>query len=111
MTKRETSQAVEIGNIDALIREVTKLYGAKRMWLTEYGYQTNPPDRQFGVSYKQQAEFMRQAVAIAKRNARIDMMLWFLLRDEPRLGGWQSGLFRASGAKKPSYNTFRTLAR
>ena len=110
-TKRDTSQAVELGNIDTLIREVTKLYGAKRIWLTEYGYQTNPPDRKFGVTYKQQADYLKQAVAIAKKNPRIDMMLWFLLRDEPNLGGWQSGLMRAGGAKKPAFNTFRALAR
>jgi hypothetical protein len=110
-TKRDTSQAIELGNIDTLIREVTKLYGKKRIWITEYGYQTNPPDRAFGVSYKQQAAYMRQAVAIAKKHPRIDMMLWFLLRDDSRLAGWQSGLMRSSGAKKPSYNTFRALAR
>jgi hypothetical protein len=37
------------------------------------------------------------------------MFLWFLLRDEPRLGGWQSGLYTASGRKKPAFNTFRSL--
>ena len=30
---------------------------------------------------------MREAFNMARRNPRIDMMLWFLLRDEPRLGG------------------------
>jgi hypothetical protein len=39
------------------------------------------------------------------------MMLWFLLRDEPRLGGWQSGLLTRTGQKKPSFNVFRLLPR
>jgi hypothetical protein len=30
---------------------VTRLYGNKRIWITEYGYQTNPPDEFFGVSW------------------------------------------------------------
>ena len=100
-----------LGNINELITEVTKLYGPKRIWITEYGYQTNPPDRAFGVTYAKQAAYMRQAYAIARKNPRIDMMLWFLLKDEKRLGGWQSGLLTATGKKKPAYNVFRALPR
>ena len=43
--------AITLGNINLLINEVTRLYGNKRIWITEYGYQTNPPDRIFGVSF------------------------------------------------------------
>ena len=32
-----------LGNIGDLITLVTQLYGNKRIWITEYGYQTNPP--------------------------------------------------------------------
>ena len=35
------------------------------------------------------------------------MFLWFLLRDEERLGGWQSGLTTFDGKRKPSFNAFR----
>ena len=34
-----------LGNVGDMIRQVTKLWGRKRIWLTEYAYQTNPPDR------------------------------------------------------------------
>jgi hypothetical protein len=103
--------AVTLGNINLLVREVTRLYGNKRIWITEYGYQTNPPDRIFGVSFANQAKYMTQAYGIAKRHPRIDMFLWFLLRDE-RLGvneGWQSGLLTATGAKKPAFAAFQKL--
>ncbi|HET9287000.1 MAG TPA: DUF5722 domain-containing protein [Gaiella sp.] len=103
--------AVTLGNIDVLIRELTRLYGSRaRVWITEYGYQTNPPDRIIGVTYAKQATYLTQAVAIARRNPRIDMFLWFLLRDEPRLGGWQSGLTSVTGKRKPSFNAFRRAA-
>ena len=62
---------------------MTQLYGNKRIWITEYGYQTNPPDTIFGVSWAKQALYLKQAFAIARANPRIDMMLWFLLQDEP----------------------------
>ena len=39
------------------------------------------------------------------------MMLWFLVKDEPALGGWQSGLETAAGKKKPSWNAFIALPR
>jgi hypothetical protein len=110
-TSRPSATAVTMGNIGTLIAELTRLWGKKRLWITEYGYQTNPPDRAFGVSYSKQASYMRQAFTIARKNPRIDMMLWFLLRDEPSLGGWQSGLLTRTGQKKPSFNVFRSFPR
>lgn len=109
-TRPPGSAAVTLGNLSVLSAELTRLYGAKRIWLTEYGYQTNPPDRQFGVSYATQARYLTQAYAIARRNPRIDMMLWFLLRDDSRISaGWQSGLFTSSGVRKPAYDAYRKL--
>jgi len=95
-------RAVTLGNINELLKELKSLYGNKHLWITEYGYQTNPPDRSFGVS--------SQAYAIARRNPRIDMMIWFLVRDEARIGnGWQSGFYTASGRRKPSFTAFRRM--
>ena len=101
--------AVTLGNINMLIRELTRLYGPKRVWLTEYGYQTNPPDRSFGVSYAKQARYLTQSFAIARAHPRIDMMIWFLMKDEARITGWQSGFYTASGRRKPSWTAFRRV--
>jgi hypothetical protein len=38
------------------------------------------------------------------------MLVWFLVRDEPRTRGWASGLLTASGDKKPSYEAFASLS-
>jgi hypothetical protein len=107
--KGAPATAVTLGNITDLITLVTQLYGNKRIWITEYGYQTNPPDSIFGVTYAKQAAYLTQAFGIAKRNPRIDMMLWFLLRDDPNPNGWQSGLITARGAKKPAFKAFQNL--
>ena len=88
--------SVELGNIDTLIHLVTQLYGNKRIWITEYGYETNPPDPYFGVSWSKQALYLKQAFAIARANPRIDLMTWFLLRDDANVNGWQSGLIDRS---------------
>jgi len=102
--------AVTLANLDVLIKELTRLYGRKRVWLTEYGYQTNPPDRAFGVSFVKQARYLTQAYALARANPRVDMLLWFLVKDEARIGnGWQSGLYTSSGRRKPAWQAFRQM--
>jgi len=108
-TKPKGKQTVTLGNISVLTKLLGKLYGNKKLWITEYGYQTSPPDRAFGVTWAKQAKYLTQAYALARKNPRITMMLWFLLRDEGRLGGWQSGLFTVGGKKKPAYDAFRRL--
>ena len=108
--KGAPATAVTLGNLSDLIKEVTRLYGNKRIWITEYGYQTNPPDKLFGVTLAKQAAYLTQAFALARKNPRIDMMLWFLLKDEPTLGGWQSGLLTSTGKKKPAYAAFMKMA-
>ncbi len=110
MRPRNTT-AVTLGNIDRLVREVTKLYGRKPIWLTEYGYETSPPDLVFGVPWTTQARYLTAAVDIAWRHPRIDMLLWFLLRDEGRYRGWQSGLLTSKGVEKPAFYAFQRAAR
>jgi hypothetical protein len=108
---RAPGSAVTLGNINTLIRTLTRAYGRKPLWITEYGYQTNPPDRLLGVSFRLQARYLREAFTIARENPRITMMLWFLLKDDPRVSGWQSGLETDAGKRKPSYNAFQLAAR
>src|SRR5207247_11305436 len=101
--------AIELGNIDTLIAQVNRLWGKKRIWITEYGWQT-PPDRIFGVSYAKQAAYLTQSYAIARANPRIDMMVWFMLRDDTNLRiGRQSGLMHSRGRKKPAFFSFARL--
>jgi hypothetical protein len=108
-SKPNSPTAITLGNIQTLIDQVTRYYGRKPIWITEYGYQTNPPDAFFGVSWTKQANYLTQAFAIARRNPRIQLMLWFLLHDEPNLAGWQSGLETTTGKKKPAYSAFQKL--
>jgi hypothetical protein len=101
--------AVTLANLDVLLKELGRLYGPRHLWITEYGYQTKPPDSLFGVSWALQARYLTQAFAIARRNPRIDMMLWFLVKDQPDLAGWQSGLMTVDGRRKPAFAAFQRL--
>lgn len=114
-------RTITLGNINVLLSLLRRLYGPKHLWITEYGYQTRPPDY-YGVSLRGQSAYLRQAYAIAKRHPRIDVLVWFLLRDEATrrvpgvygLPGWQSGLMydqrTRRGRAKPAFFRFRCLA-
>lgn len=102
--------AVTLGNITSLETTLAGLYGQNvRLWITEYGYQTNPPDSTIGVSLSNQAKYMKEAWRIAKADPTVDLFIWFLLRDESRLDGWQSGLYSATGKAKPAVQAFESL--
>ena len=77
-----------------------------RIWLSEYGYQTNPPDRLPRRLEAKQAQYLDEAALRAYRAPRVDMLIQYLVQDEPDLGGWQSGLLTAAGVPKPSYAAF-----
>jgi len=110
-SRGQAPTAVTLGNLSTLVREVTRRYGSgMRIWITEYGYQTNPPDKTFGVSWSKQAAYLRQAYQLARANTHVDVFLWFLLQDEAALGRWQSGLITVGGVRKPSFATFASLA-
>ena len=108
-TRNVGQRAVGLGDIDKLISEVTSLYGRKPLWITEYGYQTKPPDDIFGVTWKKQAAYLRQAFEIARSNPRIDLFTWFMLKDSPSPESWQSGLITTDGRKKPAFAVFAGL--
>ena len=108
-TRLSDPHGVGFADLDRLIGVLTQLYGSKPLWITEYGYQTNPPDTFYGVSWKQQAAYLREAYAIARANPRIDLLTWFLLEDSPSLQQWQSGLMTTSGRKKPAFAAFEGL--
>jgi hypothetical protein len=98
---------ITIATLERLISEVRRSFGPKRIWLTEFAYQTNPPDRFLGVSWPLQARYLAEAARRAYLAARVDMLIHYLVRDDTVLGGWQSGLLTSRGRLKPSYDAFR----
>jgi hypothetical protein len=99
-------QTITMADLDRLLAEVSRAFGPKRIWLTEYGYQTNPPDRLLGVSHELQATYLAAAALRAYRAPRVDMLIQFLVRDEPIEARWQSGLVGVNGVAKPAYRAF-----
>jgi hypothetical protein len=77
------------------------------LYLTEFGFQTNPPDHVFGVSLARQAVWLNQSDYIAYRNSRVKSVAQYELFDEPQLAVFQTGLRFLNGAAKPSLAAYR----
>jgi hypothetical protein len=95
-----------MATLPRLLRLVRRSFGPVRVWLTEYGYQTRPPERFLGVSPAQQSRYLGQAAMRAYLAPRVDVLIHFLYRDEPDGGGFQSGLRWASNRPKPALRAF-----
>ena len=100
-------ESLTLASLERLREEVTRALGAKPIWLTEYGYQTNPPDRTLGVSQALQARYLAEAARRTFVATRVAMLIQFLIRDERQVSRWQSGLLTARNVPKPSLRAFR----
>jgi hypothetical protein len=117
---------VPIANLSRLERGLDRTfanYGVRRsggipLYLTEYGYQTNPPDIYQVVGLVQQAAYLNQADFIAWRDPRVRSVSQFGLYDAPPdtrfrpsdFNYWdlfQTGILFANGARKPSFQAYR----
>ncbi|MBA2506049.1 MAG: hypothetical protein H0V29_08905, partial [Thermoleophilaceae bacterium] len=113
-----------IADTDRLIRTLDagfrRFRQSKRLpvWITEYGYQTSPPDPFVKVPERRQAEWINEAEFIAYRNPRVASFAQFLLvddapraqfsrRDPKHWVTFQTGLFTLRGRAKPGYTAYQ----
>ena len=85
-------------------------FGRKNIpvWITEYGNETKPGEPT-GVTEAQQASYVTQAIAIAKKDKRVPMFIWFVMKDSTG-SLWQSGVYRKDGSAKPARAKFAAAA-
>ncbi|CAA9520328.1 MAG: GH39 [uncultured Solirubrobacteraceae bacterium] len=85
------------------------------LYLTEFSYQTSPPDKVVGISLSKQAVYQQQAAYIAWRNPRVRNLTQYQWEDEGvrnlgsgsrRYAGWQGGLRFLDGRPKPALAAF-----
>jgi hypothetical protein len=93
---------VTMATINRLVSLLGRDYPRARIWLTEYAYQSNPPDRLLGVSLALQARYVGEGAYAAYRTAKVDLLIHFLYRDEPNIARFQSGLVTLTNGVKPA---------
>src|SRR3954454_2076 len=124
LKKDKSRDAITIANLSALPAMLDKI--AKRtklipsglgVVLTEFGWETNPPDKLNGISLANQAEWDNLGDYAAFKNPRVFANTHFLLFDVPpqrqypkdSRAYWftyQSGLFYSNGQRKPSATAY-----
>jgi hypothetical protein len=100
------TQWLTMASLQCLRVTVMRDFGPKHIWLTEYAYKTNPPDRYRGVAPALQARYLAEAARRVYQAPRVDLLINFLVRDEPVVGRWASGLYTAREVVKPSFFSF-----
>jgi hypothetical protein len=114
-----------IGDIGRLTSTLDRLVAMHRIdpklrnvWLTEYGYESNPPDPIKPFTPTEQAENINWAEYLAWKNPQIRSFPQFLLQDMGKVsaddaargkreyGDWQSGLYFVDGTPKPAATSF-----
>jgi Cellulase (glycosyl hydrolase family 5) len=102
---------VALTSLPQFEKSLDQWFGRKNIpiWISEYGSETKPGEPK-GVTESQQAAYIPQALAIAKKDPRVEMFVWFVLKDSPG-SPWQSGIYRADGSAKPSQPRWASATR
>ncbi len=112
---------VTMGNIGSLgpildtisVQSGGKIPAGMPIFLTEFGYESNPPDPRNGIPYMRQAQFNQLGEFLAYNDPRVAATTQFLLRDVGPLKRYpkgsrlywftyQSGLYTVRGRAKPA---------
>jgi hypothetical protein len=114
----------QIGDLPRLFSVLDRLTRAGRIgapnrrfdvYLSEFGYQTSPPDHRVGISLGRQTRYLQQAAYLAWRLPRVRNLTQYQWRDEPvvargggprEFAGWQSGLRYVNDRPKPAFRGF-----
>jgi hypothetical protein len=92
-------------------KDLDASFGRKNIpiWVTEYGNETKPGNPR-GVTESQQAKYLPQAISLAKKDPRVHMFIWFVMRDSNG-SPWNSGVYRSNGTAKPARAKFASAAK
>jgi hypothetical protein len=99
--------SITMATIKKLLTLVKRSFGQKPIWLTEYGYQSKPPDTILGVPLKRQARLVSLAALRAWKLPRVTMLFQYLYRDEVAISRFQTGLVFANSRPKPALQAFK----
>jgi hypothetical protein len=107
------SDTVHMGDLSRLttllsaLRERGRIASDLPLYLTEFGYESKPPDNGRGVPPELQAQYTSQASFLAWRNPNVSMFAQFLFQDMADPRDYQTGLLYPDGSDKPALQAFK----
>lgn len=111
--KPQAAGEITISVASRLERLLTQAGRASRIprglpvYYSEFGFQTNPPDRLFGVRAALQADYINQSDWMAYRDSKVRSVAQYKLVDDFAQSSFQSGLRFLDGSPKPAYAAYR----
>ena len=124
VTKDKHPDSITLANLsslsrllDSLARRTGNVKAKLPIWLTEFGFETNPPDPFSGVSLERQAEYNQLGELLSYLDPRVAGITQFLLRDVAPVASapksskahwftYQSGLEFVDGRPKPALQAY-----
>ncbi len=85
----------DLGRLEHGLDAIFAAYGVRHrlpLYLTEYGYATNPPNPYSGVSLSRQAAYLNQGEYLAWKDPRVRALSQFLLYDSPPNASYPRGI-------------------
>jgi hypothetical protein len=105
----------DLPKLERALDRIQNVYGSHTrfpIYLTEYGFETNPPRPDFATTPALQAAYINEAEYMVWRDPRVQTLTHYLLQDALPVSGssissFASGLIFADGTKKPSFDAYR----
>ncbi len=103
--------------LDQMAARTKRISSGLNTMLTEFGYETDPPDPFSGIPLERQADYINEGDFLAFQEPRVIGQTQFLLKDGAPVRGarrgtkrywftYQSGLFTADGTPKPALTAY-----
>lgn len=105
--------APDLGKLTRIVNKAVRLgravpRGHKGLWVTEFSYDSNPPNPS-AISTATQARWLQQALYLFWKQG-VSTAVWYLLRDQPGTNfnaSYFSGIYFFNGTPKPSAQAYR----
>jgi hypothetical protein len=115
-TRSYTKDSLPMGYVSRVTKLLKRAAGYKRIpprkgvYVTEFGFQSNPPDRRRGLSLRRQAAAINEADRLFFGDPRVKAVAQFELYDVaevPDRDPYNTGLRLIDGGLKPAYTAYR----
>jgi len=112
-SKSRTKSSIPIAYTPRLIRLIDgaarkgRIARGRGVYITEFGYQSNPPDRISNVSATEQGQYLNESDRLFYGSSRVKWVAQYELTDVPQQDQFNSGLRFVGGKVKPAYAAYR----
>ena len=112
-SKSRTKTSLPIAYTPRLVRLIDgaarrgRIARGRGIYITEFGFQSNPPDRISNVTPAEQAQYINESDRLFYGSSRVKWVGQYELTDVPQADQFNTGLRFVGGKRKPAYEAYR----